>query len=74
MTGDCFVVIGSTGFGTLIGGWPKRRVLFIFRDSLTVFDGGTMNLAGDFTATPGSSLEVIFDGLKWIEISRSANG
>ena len=74
MTGDLFLVTGSTDFGTLIGGWPGRRVLLIFSEALAIFDGGTMNLTGDFIATPGSCLEIIFDGFQWIEIARSANG
>jgi hypothetical protein len=75
VNGLIFRVSGTTSFGQLTGGWGSREVTLIFEDSLTVFDGGNMDLAGNFSATAGDTLRLLFDGGSgtWLEISRSGN-
>lgn len=44
-----------------------------FTDALTVFDGASMALAGDFSATKGDTLTLASDGSSWYEVGRSSN-
>jgi hypothetical protein len=72
-TGDFFVITGTTDFGKIFGGWPGRRVVLKFDDTLTVFDGAVANIAGNFTTSKDAVLELIHDGTQWLELGRSRN-
>ena len=50
-----------------------REVTLKFSGALTVFDGGSMNLAGNFSATANDILTLRHDGSSWLEVSRSNN-
>jgi hypothetical protein len=73
LSGDFFNVTGTTGFGGLNSGWGGREVTLKFSGALTVFDGGSMNLAGNFSATANDILTLRHDGSSWLEVSRSNN-
>jgi hypothetical protein len=73
MNGDVFTVTGTTGFGNLYNDWAGREVTLIFQSSLTVYDGSSMHLNGDFVATPDDVLKLVHNGTYWCEVSRSAN-
>lgn len=72
-TGSFFVVTGTTGFSTLNGGWTNRQITLKFSDALTVTDGASMKLAGNFVTSADDTLTLIHDGTSWAEICRSAN-
>lgn len=73
MNGDVFTVTGNIGFGNLYNDWAGREVTLIFQSSLTVYDGASMHLNGDFVATPDDVLKLVHNGTYWCEVSRSAN-
>jgi hypothetical protein len=73
MNGDVFTVTGTTGFGNLYNDWAGREVTLIFQSSLTVYDGASMHLNGDFAATADDVLKLVHNGAYWCEVSRSAN-
>lgn len=71
--GEVFSVTGTAGFGNINGGYAGRIVTLIFDDALTVSDGGTINMAGNFVTTTGDTLTLVHDGSSWYEVSRSVN-
>lgn len=70
---DFIIITGTTNINTINGGWKERIVTLYFADSLTVNDGGNLNLAGNFTTSANDTLVLQFDGTNWHELSRSAN-
>jgi hypothetical protein len=69
-----FVVLsGSTPVTAITASWPKRRVTFRSTGSVTVTDGGNLNLAGNITLDSNDTLTLICDGTNWYETSRSTN-
>lgn len=72
-TDDDFIITGTTGIGTLNGGWPGRTVNLSFTAILTMFDGATMNLAGNLVTAAGTTLVLAYNGTQWEERSRSVN-
>ncbi|WP_295475181.1 glycosyl hydrolase family 28-related protein [uncultured Pseudomonas sp.] len=73
MNGKVFRVSGTTGFGNLWNDWAGREVTLIFQSNLTVYDGASMHLNGDFNATPDDVLKLVHNGTYWCEVSRSTN-
>ena len=77
VTGLNFVKLTTSGtdLDTLTGGVDGQRVTIVFVTATNnVLDGGTLALDGNFTAfAAGSTLELIYDGSVWHEISRSSN-
>jgi hypothetical protein len=63
MTGSALTCTGLLG-----------QVTLYFAERLTVRDGENLQLAGDFHATPGSTLSLVAMGRDFIELSRSNNG
>jgi hypothetical protein len=59
-----------TGFS---GGAAGLRLTVIFGGNTTVADNETLRLAGQFAGTADDTLELIFDGTAWYELSRSVN-
>lgn len=72
-TGNKFIVAGNGGFGNLFNVWAGREVTLVMDGNITVWDGGSMHLAGNFVATPGSTLKLVHTGSYWAEVSRSIN-
>lgn len=72
-TGSFFVVTGNTSFSKLNGGWTNRQIILKFSGVLTVSDGASMKLAGNFVTSADDTLTLIHDGTTWVELSRSAN-
>lgn len=72
ISGDEFVVNGTTNFGNITGGYPRRRVTLIFISALTVLSGGNIRLNGstNFNVTAGGMLELMWTGASWREIGR----
>lgn len=70
--GDMFNVTGTTGFGTLNGGYPGRTVTLIFAGVLNVLNGGNMRLNGatTFATAAGRTLKLTYDGSTWREVGR----
>ena len=73
MNGNVFTVTGTTGFGNLYNDWSGREVTLIFQSNLTVFDGASMHLNGNFSATADDVLKLVHNGSYWCEVSRSSN-
>ena len=72
-TGSVFVINGVVGFATLNGGWAGRKVTLEFKAALTVSDGASMKLAGNFVTTADDTLTLVHDGTSWVEVCRSVN-
>lgn len=79
VNGDFFSLTGTTGFGSVSGGYFGRMVTLIFAGVTTVtsaFTGSTtdMRLAGNvaFVTAIGSTLTLRHNGTQWFEIGRSA--
>lgn len=72
--GDTFLVTGTTGFGTLNGGYPGRTVKLFFAGALTILNGASMRLNGsaNFVTAAGSSLTLTWAGTQWREVGRCA--
>jgi hypothetical protein len=70
---DVLTVTGTTNITGIANQWRDRRLTLIFEDVLTVVDGASLNLAGDFVTTAGDTLTLVSDGAAWYEVSRSAN-
>jgi hypothetical protein len=74
VNGNFFQVTGTTGFGTVNGGWKGRQVVLKFNGVLLVSDGGaSLKIAGNFTTAANSTLTLIYDGVAWCEVARSSN-
>lgn len=74
-TGRVFHVTGTTGITSITSTNFQAGVVItlIFDGTLTVTDGSNLNLAGNFSATAGSTLTLVYDGTNWYECSRSIN-
>lgn len=73
--GEVVRITGSTAMNTMTGGYEGKRVLFVFDQAVTVAhstsgNGFALNGAANFVAASGSTLGVVFDGTRWIEVSR----
>jgi hypothetical protein len=73
VNGDFFQVTGTTGFGSITGGWCGRTVTLKFAAALTVFDGAVINIAGNFTTTANDLIVLKHDGTQWLEVARAVN-
>jgi hypothetical protein len=74
VNGNFFQITGTTGFGTVNGGWKGRQVVLKFTGVLLVSDGGaSLKIAGNFTTAANSTLTLIYDGVAWCEVARSSN-
>ncbi len=77
-TGDLFNVSGTTGIGTLFGGYAGREVTLLFQGSISIFNStgaqNAMRLSGSatFNAVAGSSLTLAHNGVQWTEVGRCA--
>jgi hypothetical protein len=71
----------STGntIATITGGTTGQILTLIFTDSLvTITDtaaatANTVDLSAAFTSSPNDTMQLIYDGNKWFEVSRSVN-
>lgn len=75
INGDIFFVTGTTGITAISNPYVGRKITLIFTGVLTVTDGGTLKIAGNFTSTGlYSTLTLISpDGANWAEVSRAVN-
>lgn len=71
--GDIFLITGTTNFSTLNPNWTRKKITLIFTNVLTVTDGASMKLNGNLVTAADTVLELVNDGTKWYEISRSVN-
>jgi len=75
LTGDA----GGNTLATITGGIAGMRLVLIFQDALvTITDtaaatADTVNLSAAFTSSANDVLELIHNGTKWLEVSRSVN-
>ncbi len=83
-TNDVIEITGDGGgnnISTINGGTDGQRITIIFRDGLvTMVDtaapaAGTLSLSGGGNWNPNAqdTLELVFDGTSWYEMTRSAN-
>lgn len=68
-----FRINGTTNITNIAIMYPGTVITLMFTNALAVTDGGNLKLAGDFTTSNGSTLQLISDGTDWWEISRSSN-
>lgn len=66
-------VTGTTSITSINGLVRDRRITLVFQGALTVTDGGTLNLAGNFVTTAGDTMTLVSDGANWYEVARSVN-
>ena len=73
--GNFFRVAGTETIDRVAPG-PRSgtQVVLYFADHVKVKDGHNLQLAGDFAATPGSTLSLVALGSDWLELGRSDNG
>lgn len=79
---DLYTITSGPGINTIAGGFQGRRIVLKFNASVAVSNGnaGTgpggagLRLSGSatFNAVGGSTLQLIFDGGYWYEVSRSS--
>ena len=75
VTGDA----GTNTIATITGGITGQQVTLLFVDSLvTVTDNNahaadSVDLSAAFTGADDTTLEIIYDGTSWYEVSRSVN-
>tara|TARA_R110000803_G_scaffold138443_1_gene205290 strand:- start:74 stop:1123 length:1050 start_codon:yes stop_codon:yes gene_type:complete len=63
----------TTQVNSIIAGYSGQRLTLEFGGSITVADGSNVNVAGNFAATVGDTMQLVCDGTNWNEISRSDN-
>lgn len=70
---DYFNVTGTTNINSIPRTYPGHRVTLVFTGTLTVMDGAGLHLAGNFTTTNGSVLNLVCEpiGGQWRELSRT---
>ncbi len=74
-TGSYFRISGAGTITTIQGGWVGRILIFQFLTANTVVDAsGNLQLAGNLTADNNTTLQLIYNGTNWLELSRSVNG
>jgi parallel beta-helix repeat protein len=67
-------VTGTTGISAISAtGQTGQVVTLLFTDVLTVTDGATLALDGNFVTAANDTLTLACDGNIWYEVSRSAN-
>ena len=72
--GNFFRVAGNTTVTSIETVENVQSVILFFADAALVKDDvGNLRLAGDFNATPGSTLQLVGLGKEWLELSRSVN-
>jgi hypothetical protein len=71
--GRVFVITGTTNINALGNQWRGRQVTLVFQGALTVGDGGSLVLAGNFVTTADDTITLMSDGSNWYEVSRSVN-
>jgi hypothetical protein len=68
-----FNVTGTTTITAINGNRFDRIVTLRFSGALTVTDGASLYLAGDFVTSNSSTLTLMSDESQWWEVSRSVN-
>lgn len=74
--GNVIFLTGGPGSVTSISAKPAgTRLTLVVAGVASFIDNasGPLFLAGDFVATPGSTLVLVSDGTNWFEVSRSSN-
>ena len=73
--GSYFRISGAGTISNINGGSVGRTLTLQFLTANTVVDNsGNLQLAGNLTANNNTILQLIYNGTKWLEISRSVNG
>lgn len=73
---SAFNIAGNTNIFGFTNGWPGRIVTLTFSSNVVLTDSGAgnLNLAGNFTAAPGSCITLMaLSATSWTEVSRSNN-
>jgi hypothetical protein len=79
IAGNALVKVSNTGAGgvtiaTISGGVTGQKLVIVFLDNTVTFsDAGTLILSAAGGGAANKTLELIFDGTNWYEISRSTN-
>jgi len=65
---------GPTTITMFDDGGEGQIITVVFTDAVTTLtDGGNLKLAGAFTSTADDTMQLVFDGTNWFELSRSVN-
>ena len=72
-SGNFFDITGTTTITGITAKAAGTVVILQFDSSLTVTDGSTLRLAGNFSATANDILVLISDGTNYYEVARSGN-
>lgn len=81
LTSNYMVLTGAAAvtIARIIGGYEGQRLLLGFTDAnVTITDDAsgnadTVNLSGAFTGSADDTIELIYNGTSWREVSRSVN-
>jgi hypothetical protein len=75
ISGNAFLITGTTDIFYMTGGWPGRIVVLKFNGVLTVSDATTsFQLAGNFTTSADDTLTLVaISNTQWVEVTRSIN-
>jgi len=77
MNGGDFFISGTTGFGTLYGGYMGRQVQLVFTGTISIYSSsgsiGAMRLQGGltFNANANNVLTLRHNGMQWYEVGRA---
>ena len=70
--GNLFLTEGTTAITDFDGGVVGQTITVKAKTSITITDGGDLELAGDFAMTTGDTIMLtMLETGKWSEISRS---
>ncbi len=68
---DVVNVTGTTTIATINTPIEKHRVTLVFASTAGLTDGSNLSLAGNFSATAGSTITLMGYGSNWVEVSRA---
>lgn len=64
-------ITGSATITRISPATPGRNLTLKFMASLSVIDGGNLELVGNYSPVAGSTLTLVSDGINWHEVGRS---
>jgi hypothetical protein len=72
--GTIFQITGTTNISSILNPNSVPVIKLIFTGNLTIISNTNLNLPkGNFIATPGSTLTLVWNGSAWYEIARSGS-
>lgn len=76
-SGDDFQITGTTGIGTIFGGWAGRMITLFFTSNPQIFNSTgsqtaiRLNGSATFSTSAGSTLTLKHNGTQWYEVGRT---